>query len=97
MTHQPRVCLEALLPGSCQNKPPNSDTCPVRPCTASGGPVSPLSLPPRPGLGDDLHSELITGLEITIVLAPCDLWFGGDTEQEEGYTPPSSRCEHVCM
>ena len=42
-----------------------------------------LSLPPCPGLGDDLHSELITGLEITIVLAPCDLWFGGDTEQEE--------------
>lgn len=56
-----------------------------------------LSLPPRPGLGDDFHSELITRLEISVVLVPCDLWFGGDTEQEEGYTPPSSRCEHVCM
>ena len=56
-----------------------------------------LSLPLHPGPGDDLHSELITGLEISVVLAPCDLWFGGDTEQKKGYTPPSSRYEHVCM
>ena len=56
-----------------------------------------LSLSPRPGPGDDLHTELFTGLEISVVLALCDLWFGGDTEQEEGYTPPNSRCEHVCM
>ena len=56
-----------------------------------------LPLPLCPGLGDDLLSELITGLEISVVLAPCDLWFGGDTGQEEGYMPPSSWCEHICM